>query len=121
MDEMTAGFEPVLAVSREAAWPGVTEGLSYGTPALRVGSKFFLRLREPDVLVIRCDLDEKEFLMMAAPDIYFETDHYKGWPAVLIRLSKIDKDELRERLEKSWRMLATKKMIAEYDSGRSGH
>ena len=46
--------------------------------------------------------------MAAAPRIYFETDHYKGWPAVLVRLSKIDDRELRHRLERAWRHRAPK-------------
>ena len=45
-----------------------------------------------------CPLEEKEMLIDAAPDIYFETDHYRGWPAILVRISEIDPDELRHRL-----------------------
>ena len=26
-----------------------------------------------------CAIEEKELLMEAVPDIYYETDHYKGW------------------------------------------
>jgi len=76
------------------------------------------RLREPNVVVLLVDIEEKEFLMQALPEVYFETDHYKGYPAVLARLSKIEPDMLREHLEKTWRGRATKAMIAEFD-GRS--
>lgn len=112
--DLSACFEPVREVWRAANWPGVEEGLSYGTPALKVRGKLLVRLREPDVVVLRCDLDEKEFLMAAAPDVYFQTDHYKGYPAVLARLSMIDPEELRERIEKTWRSHATKKMLDEF-------
>ena len=44
----------------------------------------------PDTLVVTCPLEEKEMLMAAAPGIYFETDHYRGWPAVLVRIEEID-------------------------------
>lgn len=115
MSDLHSEFEPVREVWRKADWPGVQEGLSYGTPALKVRGKFLLRLREPDVVVLRCPLDEKEFLMQAAPEVYFETDHYKGWPAVLARLSAIDPDELAAMIEKTWRSEATEAMIAEYD------
>jgi len=117
MDDLDAAFEPVRAVWREAAWPGVVEEPSYGTPALKVRGKLIVRLREPGILALRCEMDEKEFLMMAAPEIYFETEHYKGWPAVLIRLDSIDPSELRERMENTWRRLATKKMVQEYEAG----
>jgi len=115
VEDLETAFEPVRQVWREADWPGVTEEPSYGTPALKVRGKLIVRLREPGILVLRCEMDEKEFLMMAAPDIYFETDHYKGWPAVLIRLEEIEPGELRERMERTWRSLASKKMISEFD------
>src|SRR5579862_6968396 len=110
------GFEMVRDIWRERNWPGVEEGLSYGTPALKVRNKLLVRWREPGVIVLLCDLDEKEFLMQMNPDVFFETNHYKGWPAVLARTENIDREELAEMLEKTWRGHATKKMLAEYAS-----
>jgi len=50
-----------------------------------------------------------------ASDIYFETDHYKGWPAVLMRLSRIGDDELSHRLTRAWRLVAPKRSVAAFD------
>lgn len=116
MEDLNPHFEPVRAILRENAWPGLVEAPSYGTPGLKVRGKFLARLREPDVLVIVCDFNEKDILMEMAPEIYFQTDHYKGWAGILIRLSKIDPEQLRLHIEKAWRSLATKKMIAEYEA-----
>jgi hypothetical protein len=58
-----------------------------------------------------CPLEEKEMLMAAAPDIYFETDHYKGWPAVLVRIRSISIAELRLRLERAFAMQAPKALF----------
>ena len=69
-------------------------------------------MREPDVLVLMCAHEEKEFLMQTNPGVYFETDHYKGWPAVLVRLSKIGDEELTHRLQIAWRRQAPKKLVA---------
>ena len=93
----------------------VEEALSYGLPSLKVAGKFLGRVREPDVFVLMCALEEKEFLMQTNPAVYFETDHYKGWPAVLIRLSKIDDEELTHRLQVAWRRQAPKKVLAKLD------
>src|SRR5579859_7816358 len=112
MDELSAAFEGIREIWREAGWPGVAEEPSYGTPALKVRGKLLVRLREPGIVVLMCDLDEKEFLMQAAPEVYFETNHYKGYPAVLARLATIERDELRAMIEKTWRKAATKKMLA---------
>lgn len=116
MTDLDAAFEPVRAVWRERAWPGVEEGLSWGTPALKVRGKLLARMREADVVVLICDMDEKAFLMEFQPDVYFQTDHYKGYPAVLARLSQIEPEELAERIERACRSIATKKMVVEFDN-----
>jgi hypothetical protein len=90
--------------------PEVEEGTSYGTPSLKVRKKSFCRLKDPDTVVLMCPLEEKELLMEAAPDLYFETDHYKGWPAVLARIHQLPPDELRLRLRRAYVMYAPKSL-----------
>ncbi len=77
-----------------------------------VRGKFLARIKDESVLVVRCPIDEKEMLMAAEPELYFETEHYKGWPAVLMRLEVADKARITARLERAWEMHATKRMIA---------
>jgi hypothetical protein len=107
----------VKALIKAAKLPGVEEGLSYGMPSLKVGGKFLGRVREPDVLVLMCALEEKELLMQTNSAVYFETDHYKGWPAVLVRLSKIGDEELTHRLRVAWRRQAPKTLLAALEGG----
>ena len=56
--------------------------------------------------------------MEVDPRVYFETDHYKGWPAVLVRLKAIDTADLSHRLERAWRVKAPKRLIAALDRKR---
>jgi hypothetical protein len=49
--------------------------------------------------MVRIGTVEREFLLAAEPEAYYLTDHYRGYPAVLVRLSKISRQALRERLE----------------------
>ena len=93
--------------------PDIVEATSYGEPAFNVGKKYLCRIRDADILVVISPLEEKEMLIAAAPGIYFETDHYKGWPAVLVRLREIEPDELRHRLRKAWLAQAPKRLLAE--------
>jgi hypothetical protein len=44
--------------------------------------------------------------MESAPDIFYITDHYLDYPAVLLRLSKIRKGVLAAVLEESWRQVS---------------
>jgi hypothetical protein len=115
-DPLRATLKPLLAAVKAAKLPEVEQSEWYGTPAIKVGTKSLARVKEPGVLVLRCPLEEKEMLMEAAPDIYFETDHYKGWPAVLIRVAKISTAELATRAERAWRMQAPQKLIAAFDA-----
>jgi hypothetical protein len=103
------GFERVRETWRRAAWPGVVESTSYGTPALKYKTKLMVRWREPGILVLLVDLDEKEMLMTIKPETYFETDHYKGYPAVLARLDTMDDDELEERLTSIYQAKSAKR------------
>lgn len=107
------------ALAAAATLPEIAAGSSYGTPSLNIRGKFIARVRDAATLVVRCPLEEKELLMAAAPDIYYETDHYKGWPAVLIRIAKIRKADLAARLERAWRMQAPKKLVKAFDDART--
>lgn len=117
--DLSRDLRRVKRLIAAAKLPEVEEALSYGMPSLKVAGKFLSRVREPDVLVVMCALEEKEFLMQTNPEVYFETDHYKGWPAVLIHLSKIDDQELTHRLQVAWRMQAPKKVLAKLDGAKT--
>jgi hypothetical protein len=92
---------------------GVEVGTSYGTPALRVRKKFLCRMKEDgETLALTVgSLEEKEFLMAEHPTLFFETDHYKGWPVFLIRLNKISDRRLSQLLAEAWRRAANKKLL----------
>jgi hypothetical protein len=47
-----------------------------------------------DILAVRCPIERKEMLIEAAPDIYFDDEHYRGYPAVLVRLEAVEEAEL---------------------------
>jgi hypothetical protein len=91
--------------------PEVEEDLWYGTPALKVRGKGFARLRDADVVFVLEDVEEQEVLCENQPAIYYITDHYKGYAAVLARLSKLTVKEARLRLERAWRVKAPKSLL----------
>jgi hypothetical protein len=76
------------------------------------------RPRQPriDVLAVRCPASEKESLLASDPEKFFTTDHYRGFPAILVRLDKVDDRELRELLTDAWRCQAPRKLVKEYDA-----
>ncbi len=98
-------------------WPGVEEGTSYGTPALKVKGKLLARLKEDgDSLVVKgVGPDERAWLMETEPDVYYITDHYRGWPIVLVRLSRSDPETVAALLLREWKAIAPKRLLAAYD------
>jgi len=89
--------------------PGVEEGTSYGTAALRVKGKFMARMKEDgESVVFRIGFDERELLMQTKPDVFYITDHYLGYPAVLLRMAKASKKEAADIVNMSWRFVARK-------------
>lgn len=98
------------------AYPGVEEGTSYGTPALRVAGKFFARLREDgETLVIKISEQERDLLMTINPEVFYITEHYRNYGAVLVRLARIEWEDLSDVIEQSWRRLAPRRLVAEYE------
>jgi hypothetical protein len=112
------GFDDIREIAH--ALPGVVDGTSYGTPALKVGGKLIARLHQSmDCVVLRSDLLDREILMQSAPDVFFITDHYRDYPWILLRLGALDKRVLPELIERAWRLVATRTLVKKYDSERS--
>lgn len=87
--------------------PDVEETSSYGTPALKVNRKMFVRLHQDgENLVARCEKPERERLMQEKPDIFHVTEHYLGYPYVLVRLHKASREEVMAVLVSAWRLVA---------------
>jgi hypothetical protein len=93
--------------------PDVEESTTYGSPALKVRGKLLAciaihRSAEPESLAVRVGFDARMELIAAAPDIYYVTDHYLNYPVVLVRLSRIRHDTLRDLLGMAWHFVTMK-------------
>ena len=93
--------------------PGVEESKAYGVPALKVHGKLLAcvpanRSAEPDSLVVRVDFDDRAELLAADPAVYYVTDHYVPYNAVLVRLSRIHADVLRDLLGMAYKFVTRK-------------
>jgi hypothetical protein len=105
-------FDKVMAVG--LTMPGVEATTRYdGSPVLKASGCFMAGIAkhpsaEPDTLVVRSRVDDREWLLEEAPETYYVTDYYGKYPVVLVRLSHIDEDVLRDLLSTSWRMAMEK-------------
>jgi hypothetical protein len=99
------------------ALPGVSLGESYGTPALRTKRRAFLRLNEAGQIVLMLGMEEKDMLMASRPDAFFENNHYRGWPAVLVRPAVLDDGELADWIARAWKGSASAREIRAFTEG----
>jgi hypothetical protein len=91
----------------------VAVGTMYGSPALKVRGRLLTCLAinksaEPDSLVVAMDFVQRSALLAEAPERYYVTDHYVNYPVVLVRLSRIRIDQLRDLLGSAWGFVAAK-------------
>jgi hypothetical protein len=101
--------------------PGVEEGTSYGTPALRVKRAFLARLREDgETLVVPVDPDERPLLVEAHPDELFVTKHYESSPLVLVALPQARPELVRELVDDAWASKASKRAVEAWLAEREG-
>lgn len=107
-----AAFALVQAIGLEL--PDVEATTKYdGSPVLKLGGCFMAGVAthpsaEPDTLVVRCGIEDRDALLEDAPETYYVTDYYRPYPIVLARLSHLDAGALRDLLSVSWRLTAAK-------------
>ncbi len=63
------------------------------------------RSAEPGSLAVRVDFEDRAELLTADPDAYYVTDHYVGYSAVLVRLSRVNPEVLRDLLGMAYKFV----------------
>ncbi len=101
MPRSTIDFDAVRKIG--LTLPGVEESTAYGQPALKVNGKLLAclpahRSAEPGSLAVRVDFADRAELLAEAPDVYYLTDHYVDYNAVLVRLARVTPAVLRDVL-----------------------
>src|SRR6185295_9184166 len=91
------------AVAFALSLPGTELSTSYGKPAVKVNGRAFLYTGHEDKTSfgVGIDMDSVELLKETDPDTFWQTLHYEGWPAVLIRYDSADPERVRSVIERS--------------------
>ena len=93
------------------ALPDVAAGTSYGAPDFKVKGRLFAckainKSAEPGTLWVRVSLETRDQLIADEPATYYLTDHYAPYAGVLVRLSRIHHDALRDLLHMAWTFIS---------------
>ena len=102
--------------------PEIAEGRSYGMPSFLLQGRFFARFRDEDsVLVLQlATIAEREVLMELDPRAFFFTDHYRTYPAVLIRLADVPRSLFAVVVKEAWHQVFTVRAIRSRAGGAKG-
>ena len=111
MPRATVNFDRVRRLA--LALPDVEAGTTWGSLALKIRGSLMAcvaihKSAEPNTLAVRIDFDQRAELLAADPETYYLTDHYVNYPVVLVRLSSIHPDALRDLLGMSWRFVTSR-------------
>jgi len=94
-------FESVLKMA--ASLPGIEGRTSARGSSLKSGGTMLActaihKSAEPNSMVLRIDHDQREGFIADAPEVFYITQHYQNYPCVLVRLSRVTPDVLRDVL-----------------------
>ena len=105
---MSLDWNAVVAFA--ARLPEAERATHYGGPAAKAnGNAFVTPGREPGSFCLLIDRDTVDMLMEADPDTYWQTPHYRGWPAVLVRYGSKDPGRILAMIERAHEQALTKK------------
>lgn len=88
--------------------PGAEDSPQHGGRCVRVRGKPVLYDAREGAIALSLDLETVAFLKETEPGAYYQTPHFEGWPAVLVRPEKADDGRLREYILKAWERRASK-------------
>ena len=113
-------FKPVEAIGRTL--PDVEVTTTWGKPTLKVHGRMFVciashKSAEPDTLVVMMDFPDRDALIEDDPDTYYLKEHYVGYPCVLVRLSHVRPDALRDLVTGGYRYVSAKRKRTMKSSG----
>ena len=116
---MPQSFKNVEAIGRTL--PDVELTTSWGSPTLKVRGKMFVciavnKAAEPNTLVVMMDFADRDALIEDDPATYYLKDHYLNYPCVLVRLSRIHPDALRDLVTGAHRYISAKTRKKKSDS-----
>ncbi len=69
--------------------------------------------------MLKTDEYERDFLLESDPAAFFVTDHYRGYPIVLVRLAAVRPEQLRGLVVDAWRRLAPRRLVADWEASGS--
>jgi hypothetical protein len=111
MAKKTIDFDVVREIG--LALPDVEQSTIHGAPSLKLRGKLLAcpalhTSAEPNTLAVRIGFAERAKFLEAKPSVFYVTDHYLNYPTVLVRLSRVERNSLRDLLGMAWQFMSSR-------------
>jgi hypothetical protein len=109
---VSVDYDAVREIARSL--PGIEESTTSRGTSLKVSGRLLCcpaihSSAEPSSLMVRVGAEQRERLLATEPDAYYLTAHYVGYPSILVRLSRVSRDSLRDLLASAALEIGAKK------------
>ncbi|HZQ40259.1 MAG TPA: hypothetical protein VFA87_05685 [Rhizomicrobium sp.] len=93
------------------SFEGASEGPYFGKPAIFVAEKFLTRVHHKEEAMVLAigSMEMRDVMLEAEPKLFYITEHYKNFPYLLARLSKLNKETLKDLLVARLKQIEAKK------------
>jgi hypothetical protein len=105
MSDQAIDFELVRSIG--ASLPDVKDASGRRGASLKIKGRLLAceaihKSAEPNTLMVRISLERRETLLAQDAGAFYLTDHYAPYPAILVRLSRIERSSLSALLNEAW-------------------
>ena len=104
MAEPTDSWQKAVACA--LSLPDTVLSTSYGKPAVKIASNgrafVYIGREAESSFGVAIDLDTVEILKETDPDTFWQTPHYEGWHALLVRFGSDDPDRVANVIRRAW-------------------
>lgn len=103
------------AIAHALTLPGTERSTSYGQPAVKIaanGQLFLAKGHEPaSSFCLRLENGLVDILIETAPETFWQSPHYVGHPALLVRFASPEQDRVREAIARAHEIAAARKPV----------
>jgi hypothetical protein len=115
--EMIHDWPALRTLALSLGLPGVADAVSWGNPNLKAHGKMWCWWSPMiDAAVFKGSIDERETLHMADPATFPLHSHYANYGLILVAGGRLDPDWARARLIRTWREMAPKRVLRDFDA-----
>ncbi|WP_299728932.1 MmcQ/YjbR family DNA-binding protein [uncultured Tateyamaria sp.] len=117
---MIANWPELRAFALSLGLPRVEIAESWGNEILKAHGKMWTWWSPyVDAAIFKGSIDEREMLMAADPDTFILHPHYAKFGNILVAAGRIDPGWAEARLCNSWRSMAPKRFLKEWDASQN--